>query len=133
MSDTAEVAQLGDGLSGGVDYDNLIALIGRDPEIVVVVDEQAIGPVDAVGKYRRRAGRCSRDGNLYDGVVASIRDEHCVLVLVESEPVRAKRWNTRSPQQCVIYPSGSNASFRRSHPDDSLKRVGHVDVPCLVK
>src|SRR5437870_2362800 len=44
----AEVAQLRDRATGWVDNDDLVGLVRRHPEIVVLIDDQAVGAVDAV-------------------------------------------------------------------------------------
>src|SRR5438445_11153840 len=51
--DPAEVAQLRHHATGWVENDDLVGLVRRHPEVVVLVDDQAIGAVDAVHEYRR--------------------------------------------------------------------------------
>src|SRR5438067_13338250 len=46
-----EVAELADHLSGGVDDDDLVALVGADPDVVRFVDDEAVGAVDAVRQH----------------------------------------------------------------------------------
>src|SRR6185437_3780395 len=54
--DAVEIAELGERLAGGINDDDLVALIGADPDIALAVDSDAIGAVDAVGQHGRRAG-----------------------------------------------------------------------------
>src|SRR5438093_2424125 len=51
--DPAEVAQLRHHATGWVENDDLVGLVRRHPEVVVLVDDQAIGAVDAVHEDRR--------------------------------------------------------------------------------
>src|ERR1043166_2539994 len=52
-----EIAELGDRLAGLVDDDDLVRLVGRGPDIVMRVDDDAIGAVDAVDEDAWRPRR----------------------------------------------------------------------------
>src|SRR4051794_3496576 len=41
--DAVEVTELGDDLAGLVDDHDLVGLVGRDPDVVVLVEDQAVG------------------------------------------------------------------------------------------
>src|SRR2546423_8107827 len=73
--EAVEVAELGDDLPGVVDDDDLVALVGAHPEVVLLVDDEAVRSVDAVGEDGgETAGRSAVD-DLNDGVVAGVGDE----------------------------------------------------------
>lgn len=89
--ETVEIAELGDRLAGRINDDDLIGLVGRDPDIVVRIEHEAVGAVDAVDEHRGRSRAAGGHRNLDDRVVAGIGDEQRVTGLVEAESVGAER------------------------------------------
>src|SRR5262249_1256793 len=93
--DAIEVAQLGKNLSGGIDNDDLVLLVGRDPDVILTIDPYTIGAVDAVDQYLGLTG----DGivglpvgnrDLYDLVIGGVCNQHCRSIDVELDPIRPK-------------------------------------------
>src|SRR5712691_12487497 len=78
-----EVPQLCDELPAGTDHHDLIALIGSHPEVVMAVDGDAVGPVDAVDKHGWFPRSAIRDRDLHHGVISGVSHEHRGLRVVE--------------------------------------------------
>ena len=114
-----------------LEHENLIGLIARDPE-VVVIDFQTVGAAaDPVDEDFTRAGLERRAGHRYldNGVVHSIGDGQGRLLVVGRQTVRADGWrNPRRLEQSAADPCRRLATVGSDFPDDALVGVGHVDV-----
>src|SRR5215510_8093057 len=88
--DAIEVAKLGDGLAGRVDDDDLVRLVRRHPDVVVLVDGEPISTVDAVHEDYRRPGASAAHRNPDDLIVAGIRNKQSSSSLVELETIGAE-------------------------------------------
>src|SRR5262249_55547980 len=78
----------------GIYNDDLVSLIGRHPQIIVAVDNEPIGAIDAGGEYRRVAGSSVRNVNLDDPVQRCIGHEHRGALVVELDSVCAEGRNS---------------------------------------
>src|SRR5882762_4306757 len=73
LAHAAEIAQLGDDLAGLVNHHDLIRLIRAYPDVVVSVDKQAVGAIDAAGEEHSFLGDIFDHGNAHDRVVTGVR------------------------------------------------------------
>ena len=93
LVDPAEVAELGDHPAlFRLEHHDLVGLVARDPEVVVLVDDQAVRPAaGTVDEDLRRAGlqRRAAHRDLHDRVVRRVGDEQRRLLVVERQAVRA--------------------------------------------
>src|SRR5262249_21192083 len=130
-SDGAEVAELGDHASiRRLDDDDLVGLVRGYPDTVLNVDDETVGPVDAVHEDERlaRDERRATHRDLHDRVVARIGDEECCLALVEGDPVGAERGHAGRREERVAYPlRGYTAALARAA-DAASERIRYVDV-----
>src|SRR5260370_21635766 len=78
-----EVPQLCDELPAGTDHHDLIALIGGHPEVVMAVDGDAVGPVDAVDAHAWFPRSALRDRDLHYGVISGVSHENPGLYVFE--------------------------------------------------
>src|SRR5882762_3148168 len=91
VAHAGEIAQLGDDLAGLVNHHDLIRLIRADPDVVVLVEKQAVGAVDAVGEHDGFLGDVSDHGNAHDAVVTGIGDKQRAFIAVEVQSIRPER------------------------------------------
>ena len=90
--DAVEIAELGDHLAGLVDDDDLVFLIGANPNVVVAVDHDPVRGVDAGAENRRRSGAAvviHRDLN--DLMKGGVGDEQDRALIIELDAVGAER------------------------------------------
>jgi hypothetical protein len=98
LVDAPEVSELGDHFPGLVDDDDLVLLIGADPQVVIVVNRDPVRCIDAGDEDRRLAGGVVRvHRNLDDLMKRGVGDEHDRAGVVEFDTVRTEgRRETRS-------------------------------------
>src|SRR5712691_3812078 len=109
LADAVEVAQLRDRLARLVDDHDLVRLIRAHPDVVLLVDREPVGPIDAVGELD--GGLDAAGGrDLEDGVVTGVRDEHRAPVLVEGDAVRAERRLAGGGEEMAGGPRGRRAA-----------------------
>src|SRR6266568_6442389 len=128
-----EVPQLCNELPAGTDHHDLIALIGSHPEVVMAVDGDAVGPVDAVDEHARGPRISVGNWDLYYRIISRIGREHEVAGVIELNPVRSERRNARSGKQGIADPNCPRAAARPGLPDDALEGVRHVHVSGLIE
>src|SRR5262249_52102350 len=100
-----------------------------DPDVVALIDGEAIGAVDAVGQYRGRACLAARHGKHDDGIVASVSNEKSSALVVEGDSVGAEGRLTRRGEERVARPLRRESAVRTRLPDDALEGIRNVDVP----
>src|SRR5215469_15825815 len=103
--DARKITELGERLAGLVDDDDFVRLIGSDPYVVIGVDSNAVGAVDAVGEDARGPRRAVSEWNLNELVVAGIGDKHHASGIVELDTVGAEGWQARGRQQRILHPN----------------------------
>ncbi len=110
-------------------------MVRRDPEVVVLVDDQAVGAVDAVGEDARRAMHMghSVEWNLDDAVVAGVGHEQDGLLVIEIQTVGSERREPGRSEQHVADPSRHIPSGAVGSPDRPEERVRDVDVSDVVE
>src|SRR5215470_2804849 len=101
---TFEVAELGNEFSSGTHHHDLITLIRCYPEIVVVINGDAIRAVDAVDEYARLARISVAHRNLHDRVIPGIGNEHDVACMIELNSVGSEWRNARGRKQGIADP-----------------------------
>ena len=77
-----------------LEHHDLVGLIARDPEVVVLVNDEAVGSAaGAVDEDLRRAGLERRAAHryLHDRVLRGVGDEQRRLLVVERQAIRADR------------------------------------------
>jgi hypothetical protein len=137
VGNAVEIAELGDDFAARIDHHDLVLLIGVDPEIVLGVDRDAVGRVDAGGEERgrsRRAVAVHRD--LDDGVISGVGYEHRRTRPVELDPVGAERRVevcAGHEQRIGRDPLAQAIAILVGLPDDALERIRDVDIACRVK
>src|SRR5581483_3572771 len=70
-----EVAELRDGLARLVGDDDLVGLVRTDPDVVVLIDHQAVRAIDAVREHAGGAGDAPGVGDANHRVVSGVGDE----------------------------------------------------------
>ena len=133
LVDPAEVAELGDHPALlRLEHHDLVGLIARDPEVVVLVDDDPVrSAAGAVDEDLGRAGleRRAAHRDLHDRVVRGVGDEQRRLLVVERQTVRADgRRRPRRLEERALDPGGPRAAVFAHFPDNALVRVGHVHV-----
>ena len=75
-----------------IDDNDLVTLIGRDPEVIVRVDREPVRAIEAGRERHTRTGAAiCLHGNLHDRVVGGVQGEQGRSPVVELDPVRAER------------------------------------------
>src|ERR1051325_8843440 len=133
VDQAVEIAELGEHFPVFVDHDDLVRLVRANPEVVLIVEDQPVGAVDAVGEDRRSAGSAAGHRDLHDGVIPGVGDEQGVLRLVEAEAVGAERRIAGRLEQRILHPwVGERRRARAGRaglPDRALEGIGDIDVP----
>src|SRR5207245_11190961 len=125
--DTAELAELGDNPAVLVQSDDLVGLVGADPQQATpLVEDDAVGAVEALGE----------DSDLSrphverkHPVVAGIGDEKHGLARVERESVGAERRETGRGEKRIVTEGVDETGLRTVRyvgdvEDGTLERVG---------
>src|ERR1700724_893754 len=137
LRDAPEIAKLGDDLAGRIHDHNLVLLIGVDPDIVMGVDGDAVGRVDAGGEnywYARRAVSVYR--HLDDRVVGGVGDEHRGALVVEFDAVGAEgrvETTARHEQRIGRQPLREIVAILVGLPNYALEGIRDIDVARRVK
>jgi len=129
-----------------IDDNDLVTLIGRDPQVVVRVHREPIGAIEAGRERHTRTGAAiCLHGNLHDRVVSGVQGEQGRSPVVELDPVRAERRTQDlafigvGQQQIVLAGVGRRIPGRRraaagtGPPDNALERVRDIDVARFVE
>src|SRR5262249_19010091 len=135
LANSAEFTQLDHDLAFRVQRYDLVSLIRRYPQAPVLVEDDAVGAVDALGKNRDLA-HC--DVEPQHAVVSGVGDEQRRFVLVEGEPVGAEGRKTSGGEQRIVierrHVAVRCAAFRIGDLEDgALERVGDVEIPAAVE
>src|SRR5215470_2190437 len=139
LINTIEVTELRNDLPSSIDNDDFVCLIRRRPDVVVFVDDDSIGAVNAVDEDRWfPSASVEVHRNLNDLVIPCIRNEHCGTGIVELDTVGAKRRYAGRSERRVLDPYRSEtlrprAARRTSFPDNALERIRCVDVTMAVE
>src|SRR5262245_36641551 len=83
---------------------NLVGLVRRHPDVVVLVDDEPVGTIDAVDEHDRRAGASAAHRNPDDLIVACIRNKQSISSLVELETVGPEWRHSGRAQQGMRHP-----------------------------
>ena len=95
--DTLEVVELSNHLPGLVYNDDLVLLIGADPDIIVGVNHDPVRGVDAGDEDGRRAGGAiGIHRELDDLMIRGVGDEHDGALVVELDAVCAPNGEERN-------------------------------------
>ena len=136
LIDAVEITQLRDNCAGLIDDNDLIFLIGADPDVVLAVDRDPIRRVDA-GNEDRGSSRTAIvvHGNLDDLMRCRICYKQYRVLTIELDTIRSKRRRQAASRtkQWTRTPCDRSATTGRHLPNDPIEGIRHISVAGSIK